>query len=46
MKWYVDIYENGVLMEIDYFKTKAEAMEFVAEYGLKSYEIGMEVIVK
>ena len=46
MKWYVDIYENGILMAIDYFKTKAEAMEFVMKYGLKTYEIGQETIVK
>ena len=44
-KWYVDIYEAGIRMGIEYFKTKAEALEFIAEYGVKCFEIGCEVMV-
>ena len=45
MKWYIDIYVNGILMGINYFKTKEEALEFVEMYGLKTYEIGTEKVI-
>ena len=44
-KWYVDIYEAGILMGIEYFKTKAEDLEFIAEYGVKCFESGCAVII-
>lgn len=46
MKWYVDIYVNGVLMAVNYFRTKMEALDFIEENGVKCYEMGTEVVVK